>query len=192
MNDTIHLSERDEKAGEFVFIPKARQARGGKGWRQSKDEMAYEPTMPPLPMETPTGWTGAWVIERLIKAFEADRRLAWARPAGHGSGHPNIIHDDEDKAAWLEQPSSDTAITVRQSQAEIDKMEQAFEWISGKATVFSSAKCLKAYAKCKAYKKSWKAWCERHDVDRKTARRWANDAADEIALLLSMKRVAVS
>ena len=188
MTEDIYLS--DTEAPAFVFVDKAHQGKDGKGWRQSKDESAYEQPVHADAGDLPSQWTGEHVIQRLIEAFKTDRYCKMDRPKQPGYAHPQIEYSAEDREGWI---ADDRPIITGPSRVHFDRMEEAFGWLDAYTRIDPvRAWALKEYAKLKAFKRSLNAICRDAGVDRRTFRDRSEAAARDIALALAACRTPVS
>jgi hypothetical protein len=138
----------------------------------------------PAPSSSSAPWTAEIVRERLVEAFEVDRRLPRDRRQGTGSSWPaapihefaDIVHWDageQRERVWRSWERSPAA------PAEVTRMEEAFGWL--RWVPMRERQALEAWAQAAATRRSVSALLAKRGLKRSTFYRQRDNAARRIA-----------
>jgi hypothetical protein len=144
----------------------------------------------------PATWSAEPVLERLVEAFEVDRRLPGGRrygvlasawPAAPIHGFVDQLHwgdDDARKRVWESWERGSGA-----TSAEVSRMEQAFGWLQW--VPMTERRCLEAWAMATATRRSVSAILAKRGLKRSTFYRHRDSAARRIVDRLNRTGVEV-
>jgi hypothetical protein len=133
----------------------------------------------------PALWTGELVRDRLVEAFEIDRRLPRDRMGKTGSAWPaKPIHEFVDVVYWNEGEQRERVWESWERSAgvspqEITRMETAFLWLQWLPT--EERRNLEAWAFATATRRSVSAILRKRGLPRTSFYRLRDKAADSIA-----------
>jgi hypothetical protein len=139
----------------------------------------------------PAPWTGEMVRNRLVEAFEIDRRLPRERSRTAGSSWPaKPIHEFVDVVYWNEGEQRERVWeswerSANVSPQEITRMEAAFGWLQW--VPMEERRNLEAWALATATRRSVSAILRKRGLPRTSFYRLRDKAADSIAAKLNAK-----
>jgi len=135
-------------------------------------------------------WTGEMVRDRLVEAFEIDRRMPGTGMRRAASAWPvKPMHSFADMVSWDAGEASERVMTSWErgpaSPQEITRMEEAFEWLQHLST--NEARELEIWAKCVALGLSLSAAIKHKGWSRTSFYRKRDAAAQFLADRLNRK-----
>jgi hypothetical protein len=137
---------------------------------------------------------GQTVRERLVEAFEVDRRMPGERRYQVGSSWPAApIHEFTDIVYWNEGEQRERVWQSWErtpaSPPEVTRMEESFGWLQ--AVPLVERRCLEAWAQATATHRSVSAMLRKRGLKRSTFYRHRDRAASRIADRLNVQGVQV-